>query len=377
MNKSNNSEDLTRIDNAQNNYELFYLSIGSTLTLDGLHLYVILPLGLLCFGLNFLSFLAYLKINFRKIMLKHYFIVYSFCGSIISILTIICVFSRIPRYSNISFYFIFNIYRCKLFSFTTNIYLLTIILDCILLLERISYFNEKYLNYINKTNPYLISFILLIVSTLFNTTSLVVYELRNESDFYMAMIEVDKSFTYCIRNDILKTSYFKIMSLVVFLIRDVLTLLIEIILSIYAISSFNKYLKKTYIIKFAIENDTIITNNQTSTYQAKTQTNEGTISLSIKQKNNNNLIHRFSILNAKLTKMTIYLSICSIISHFGIILTYISFGSDDNSIWAHYMAFLNVISIQIKIFSNFFFFFYFNSSFRKFIINFPAQLKKL
>ena len=358
--------------------ELFFIKIGSTFIIDSLHLFLILPLGIVCFCLNFLGFLAFLKINFRKGILKHYFIVYTFCGWVISIFSIFNALSRIPRYSTtISFYVLFNLYRCKLSTIGTNLYLLMIILDCILLLERISNFHEKLEKFFKQNNPYLICLVAFIVVNILNMAQFFTFNPRNESDFYLTMNDLEKiqSFAYCIRDNLLTTPYFKIISITVFLIRDVLTLFLEIILSIIAIKTFNRNLTKSLVLTFTKGNNSnkMTTQGQAQlNYRSKINTQERRLSLSIRANNKLNII---TSLNAKLTKMTIYLSICSIVSHFGIILTYIAFGSDDNSIWAHYMAFLNVFSIQIKIFSNFFFFFYFNTSFRNFVTNFSKHLK--
>jgi hypothetical protein len=146
MNVINNESELILSSTSKNSHEIlemFYISIGSTSTIDSLYMYLVLSLGSICFGLNFLSFLAFLKINFRKRSLKHFLIIYTLSGWIIAILSIVSALSRIPRYSNIAFYFISNLYRCKFNTFGTNLYLFMIILDCILLLERISNFQEK------------------------------------------------------------------------------------------------------------------------------------------------------------------------------------------------------------------------------------------
>ena len=79
--------------------------------------------------------------------------------------------------------------------------------------------------------------------------------------------------------------------------------------------------------------------------------------------------------NKKLTQMTIYLSICSNLTHALIVSNYFIYGSDDNSILVHSTTLVAFIFALIKYISNFLFFYFFNKHFQIFVKNLPNEIK--
>ncbi len=188
--------------------------------------------------------------------------------------------------------------------------------------------------------------------------------------------------------------------------RDVVTLFLELSISILSIVYFKKYLKnrkrvfytsidvqrraqpvgtteatsvncvtnlnialpslnyneKSKTINFGIFN----ANQQPHASQSHTQTVTFAPNASVRF---DHVLNRAENYNAKLTKMTIYLSICSIFFHIIVAITYIGLIINDNTLPAHVYFLLLLVLYHIKCISNFFFFFNFNTNFRNYVFS--------
>jgi hypothetical protein len=340
--------------------EIFLIRLGSTWTLDSLYVYMNTPFGFLAFILNVLSFITLRKINFKSKNLKIYLLAYSICLLTPSFFTMFSLFSHAPRYINFSFNYFIGIYRCKLiYWISPSFYFFIRNIDCLILLERISYFVPK-LKQISSHNAYNVCFVIFFLSFIINLPYYFYLNIRNESEFYQVLNDTKKlsSFTYCTRETFFFTSYGKLILYFVTIIRDIITLLIELILNFLSIFLFKKYIKE----KLAMLTICDITSLGITNTNNKALVNFRSVGPS-----NNNVFSKLENYNSKLTKMSVCLSLTSILMSMAISAGCLAFLSDDNSLTGHYMVFFVSFFGYIKALSNFLFFYCLNDNFKKFI----------
>ena len=352
-------------------YDMFYAKIGSYPLLDSLYLFLIFPLGLIGAILNMISFVGFLKINLRKSPLKQYLIVYTLGSCFVCCIFIWFSFSRLPSHFDFAISYPMGFCRCKFISIAISLNFMNNVLDCIILLERVSNFNGKYKK-IFQINPYLICFCIFLLTSFVNSPHFFVFDIRDEKEFALYLENItllmSPSFeSYCIKNSLFKTITGTIILYMVTLIRDLIMILVEIIMSIYSIYMFKKYLSQnlnqnqiSMDLMNSNKTNITITLDQMITNQSNQGSNVMPINFVIKSK----VLIKVENFNTKLTKLTIYLSSCSILSHFGLVMIYISYNADYSSEWSHYMTLLTILLVELKYVSNFFFFIYFNKSFR-------------
>ena len=352
-------------------YNLYLAKLGSYPLLDSLFYYLILPLGIIGSVLNLISFVGFLKINLRQSALKQYLIIYTLCSFFVCCIIIWFSFSRLPVHFDFAISYPMGFCRCKFISVAITLNFMNNVLDCIILLERVSNFNGNYKK-IFEINPYLICVGVFLLTSFVNSPHFFVFDVRAEQEFGLFLKNVtllmSPSFeSYCIKNTLFKTLTGNIILYMVTLVRDVVMILIEITMSIYSIYMFKKYLSQhlnqnqlNMDLMNSNKTNITITLDQMITNQSNQGSNSTPTNFVIKSK----VLIKVENFNTKLTKMTIYLSSCSIFSHFGLLVIYISYGTDYASEWSHYMTLLTALLVELKYISNFFFFIYFNKSFR-------------
>lgn len=356
--------------------EIFYLKLGSTWLLDTIYLYIIGPLAFVGFVLNYFSYSAFHKIRFRNVALKKYLEVYTISCFILCFILMFCVLFRTPRYFNLQQNYFASIYNCKVIvCVAITIFLFINILDSILLLERLSNFdfNSKLRRFF-KFNPYKVCFLLYILSNLINISGFFVYEIKSNEDFESIQYDYEKlnTFVYCKRIPFFYTKTGKIIILITILIKHIFTLLIEMILSVCSIIKFKKYYKNTNsrlnrINNKMERNNLMIENNIAINSSKKSHLIMKSSKYSKSIQNSIRILNKIEIYNAGLTKMTIYLSIFSIINHIGLFFAYITIMIDEYNTKLHrYSGLLIILFVILKYTSNFFLFYHFNKSFRNY-----------
>ena len=295
--------------------ELYYLQLGSTWSFDSMFLFLNLPIAIGSLFLNMISYLIFdrfTKTNFNNKRTYHeYLKIYTLFSMLISFHNSINSFASAPRYFDMNTYW-FSFYKCKLaiWIFTLLYYYLNV-LDCILLMERLSSLTDGnqhnrisiYLRSFFKLNPKLISLLILIICVLVNLISFFFVSPRNDADYKEVMNDYNKivKFTYCNREGFFSNSPGTIIVVLIIFIRDVLPLIFEIILGLYSIFMFRKFLKDL---------SRELPSMNESQFDSKTVTTS----------RNNPTLNKIENYNEKLTRMTIYLCICSILSHIGVAL---------------------------------------------------------
>jgi hypothetical protein len=331
--------------------ELFYLKIGSTVVLDLLYFLVISPLGFFGFFLNLLSFIIISKIQIKKIQLKIYFQAYTIACSLTCLLPAFLFLTRSPRYVQTYKSYYIGIYRCKIMPFNLTTFFFINLLDCFILLERSSHF-RTFLKKIAKINPHLVVFTFTCICISLDFPNYITNDQRFDYEFdeafnnYSILIQ----FTYCKRNKNVLVTIFPIVSIIV---KDILLLVFEISLAIYSIVLFKNYIKKMKLKNFTNKR---ISFKEPIEFEPKKLTSFDIIS--------SRAIAKLKDYNLKLTKVTIFLSVCSISSHIGLLICYVIFFLNDNSILAHSSYMLCLLFLYLKCFSTFAVFYRFNQNFR-------------
>ena len=272
--------------------------------------------------------------------------------------------SRAPRYFNFSFNYLIIISRCKfLYWIGPNFSYMVRLMDCLILLERISYFAPN-LKIIFSKNAYAVCFFTYLFAFLMNTPYLFHLNLRDQSEFNASItnITILNTFTYCKREIFFSTKIGKIIVYLNIFFLYAFTLLIEVSLTIWLIYSFKKHIKEKFDLLSGprkislIIHTSIFKSNQIQ--MVKLDQNDVKINRSFKK------LRRFS---SRLTKISIYLSLCSILICITGTICGIVFIDDNNSITGHYISLLITIMSYFKYISNFFIFYYLNDQFKSYI----------
>ena len=329
--------------------ETYYQRIGSTWVVDSLFVFLMLPFGTISCCLNILSLVAFFKIKnqLNKSKLTNYFKIYTLSSFFASfILTF--YFITAPRYFDFVNSYWIGVFCCKIAQYVLTLYFFNNILDIFILFERCTHFVDRLKPY-SRFNPYVVCLITFIVCNVINFPYMFAFSAQQEDVLNEAMVDPDlpQNFTYCKRE--FTTSYGRIILMAVAFLRDFVTLFLELAASIISIVLFRRFLFKR---KLVIQNQ-----NQAMIHNLNNQTENMPDALSRAEK-----------FNLKLTKMTVYLSICSIILHMTIALSYIAVVviSSDSGILSNSVTVFCCMAIHIKYMSNFIFFFYFNQHFRDF-----------
>jgi hypothetical protein len=307
------------------------------------------------FVLNCLSYFILSKIKRKtKKILYSYLTIYTLFSMSICILNTLLAILSSPRYFDFIFTEPASIVKCNLLSWTNSSnYFFLNILDCILLLERLTAITKNatiksFFNY----NPNLICFFVFLASNLLNITSFFITNGRSDMEYNQVVHDLDKltNFTYCYRQPFFSNQIGRSLVVVTIALRDFVTLLIEFILSLYSIIIFKRYIKQQ-----SMESHSIQTINSSGS------------------QNQIEMIKKIEKYNINLTKMTIFLSMCSTISHIGVAMFYVQLSNSSNdentSFIRQYSAFVSICLVNLKCLSNFFLYYNFNLNFKYFFRN--------
>ena len=337
--------------------EIYYIKIGSTWYTDNIATFLITPIGFIAMCLNFISLIVFQRINNQTNLIK-YFRVYTFLSFIACLIGMFYFITSVRYFNFVNTYWI-SFYTCIVCQYLITIDFYANILNCLILLERISHFKEK-LKKFSDYNPYIICLIAFLICNLINLPYIFYYPPREDKEYEDAMSDFNLSssnFTYCGRNQFLQTIPGQIILFIVILIRDFMTLLFEFGTSIASIMYFKRYVKKKRNL-LILTNQLNLRNNSSCNYDSQRNILEI----------NDSRLNESENFNSKLTKMTIYLALCSLLLHITVILGFlIAFWIfKQNSTIVNYFTLLSLLVGFIKYFSNFLFYYKFFKSFRNF-----------
>jgi hypothetical protein len=160
-----------------------------------------------------------------------------------------------------------------------------------------------------------------------------------------------ESFSYCGRSDFVKSNLGGILSLIMIIIRDLLTVLFEIMLNIYSIYYYRMFLKRKHQLAVAQVSSIILDQEENDRNKVKSQ--------------------KITKSDVNLFLMTIYLSLLSVFFHLFTGIAFFFLLYYKTNVYVTYSLFLCCLTIScFKFFSNIFVFNSFNSKFQ-------IELKKI
>ena len=353
---NNNLSQIDLIDN-------YYNKIGSTWLSDSFALFLLTPVGALSILLNLLNFIAFMKMNHnnnnnhQQSNLNRYFRVYTFI-CLLGCFIAMFYLSTSAHYLKYRYSYFVSLYRCVISQYLTTIIFYAHVLECIIMVERLSFFKQTF-KVFAKIDPYKLCLIAFIICNLINLPYMFYYTIRSEQEHIEAINDFNltyKEFTYCRRNPTFQTSYGKTILIIIVIVRDILTLILEFAISFASIIYFKKYLNERRHL-FCLN----ITNNSDSNH----------VSLRYIIDITEYSLYRTENFSANLTKMTIYLSSCSAILHLSIAACYVIvvYIFNNSSLISNYFSLGCVLVGYVKYISNFYFFYKFFRNYRQFLKN--------
>ena len=347
--------------NYYNNYtyshlidENFFLKIGSSWLLDSIYLVVISPLSMIGFALNLISYFTFLKIKLKETKLYKYLKVYTLSSSLICFMLGFIFITYSPRYFKDFYHPIVKFYRCRIVSYAVLcLFFFNNLLDILINIERISIFTDRF-NFHRNVNPYKLSTILVVICFVINSPFIFTYEMTSDEIYFNQNV-----FNYCTPNEFGKSRLGIWFNMSVIVIRDVITLILEIIASLILIyfyqRYFNNFSSSYYNMSYNVNDDiTTFSFNKTNGSIYKRENLESKIKY-MKQK------------GRKLLVMTLILSFFSIITHLlsAIIFVFVINSLGQNRFLHFSLVCLCCLCLAFKHSLNFFIFYIFNSNFQK------------
>ena len=251
--KNNNITNITDL------HELFLLQIESSWFNDSLYLFLITPLAIFGTITNAICVLIFLKKEFKSINLFKYYLIYSLNSFAIST-TMMLSFLLAHRYFfDLSISLLARVFSCLIFpSFVSILFFFGNILDIAVNLERASSLSVTYKKF-SKISPYLVSFIGLVFSTLVEIPSMFMERVSTDQEINDAQYNYNKlkTFDTC-PNTLIATPIFETSFIILeYTIKDVITLILVIGSNVSSFILFKKFFnkKKALIQSPVIEND--------------------------------------------------------------------------------------------------------------------------
>ena len=294
--------------------------IASTWDLDVFYVFLITPMNAIAFVFNTLSFIILYTTTKPKKVFYQYLQVYSFNASLGSLLAVCSYWTFSPLFNEFAWSQHARVYRCVIFGFIGGtLYFFSNLLDVIIVIERLSLLFNFRFKYWNHKSPYLLSVVLYAACALVNLPLL--FMIRGKSDDELAIEANNTDKEYCSQVEFSKTVLGIIIDLVSFVVRDIITLGLEVTFSIMSIVKVHK---------FRVE------------YSETSHTG-------------NRLEIKIYDTERRLVYLIIYLSLLSIASHFISFLSSVSFFIISlEHIFGDYLNLIAVFSTSIKLISNFF-----------------------
>ena len=335
--------------------EKFYLVIGSTWVYDSIYLFFISPWYLINVLMNLFSYyvLTRIKLNRKTRKFYIYLKIYVLDCALMSLIGSTLFVSYSSRYFRFSLSFVARIFRCQIYnSVVTLLYYYSNILDILITIERLSQFMLRPNTSFNKSSPYKACFVAFIFCLILNSPAFLWNDIISDYEFYngardLANIE---SFSYCGRSEFIKSNFGSISSLLMIIIRDFLTVIFEIILNIYSIYYYRKFLQRKnqlvhhgQIASVVLDHDRGGQNN----HHAKEH-------------------ERLTTSDVNLFLMTIYLSLVSVFFHSFTGISFFFVIYFKSNYFLTYSFFLSCLVFScVKFFFNLIVFYLFNNKFRK------------
>lgn len=313
----------------------FLESIGSFWILDFLYIYLLTPTTIAGFFLNILS-LKILHNKKFKASIYHYLKVYTFNSAMINFLSISSFMFMSKRIFLFTNNFISSTFHCYIFlPLMANFLFVSAIFDIIIGFEQIALF-KKNLKIFKKSHTHWVSTITIVVVFILHLPYTALYKRSNAS--------LNFNNTTHIVNYLGKTEFSSSLLGVVYLsleffIRDVLSMLILLVISIFSIF----FMKKHFSRKLSRYGNSVLRRN--SIYY-----------VSFKKKLNRS--------DRKLTQMIVFKCFLSIIEHILLLFLWYSYNRKPDFV-ANVIKFVSNYFVTLKHSINFVTFYIFDANFKK------------
>jgi hypothetical protein len=224
--------------------ENFYLNVfGSTWSLEIIYLAIILPLSIIGFFLNILSIFIIVKIKKNNInIIYNYFAIYCINSTLMMILVGPSFYYFTPRIIGLRldlFAKIFNSYMANLFVPAS--FLFGRLFDILICYDRLTLFKPNIKSASKPIFSYIISFFISVICLTINLLSFLRIRIASDEEIEINLMRcINKtSIFYLNGRGIFGNNFIVIGSLLFF--RDILTLFLEISISILLVIKFKQY----------------------------------------------------------------------------------------------------------------------------------------
>ena len=316
--------------------DIFYRNIGSSSVLDLIYLCCFVPIGFVGMLLNLYSCLVFIRIRDNQRRLYDFMVANAVVGSLLCSLIVFEFMTFSPRYVDwlAAFSLTSRVFRCIVFNFIgSTLFFITSVIDLFLLLDRLAVFDVKYKKLLVFSPPVTCS-IIVFSCFVINLPFFFYQQTHSDDDFQYELknLAANSSYVFCYRDQFMSSTYGLIIYSFVILIKDVLTLCIQIYECTMLFIHFRRFL---------------------SSKIARVQSSSSGHDFERAKKR-------------KITFMIIYFSSFSVIMHFSMIYL--------NSLYLIQLVFsdtalIPVMILSIKPLSNFVIFFAFDNNFRSSIIS--------
>ena len=337
---------------------------GFTYITDGLHLFLLAPTSQIGFMFNLIALSVLLKKKFNKLPVFVYLRIYTI-NSLCANLAISFIF--LPNsYNYIEFtncyYSIFyaSYVLCPVLNFAV---IFGSLLDVCISLERISHFKPK-LKKVLKYSPLFMSLMAFIISIIFSS--------RYFFQFKPSYIEIKLNSTITIKlyrwinTEFSKTQFGNLTEHLIYCLRDLVLLVVQVILNVYSVNQLKVQLSKKKLMlktslcrRILIKNQSILT-NMISNDESYSNIQQIIINGAMKRP------------DQKATIMVIILCTFSIMEHIFLCVMAIYFNIHQNKT-AYLLGALGNLSIAVKHGANLVIFYFFNKIFKR---EFRSTFKK-
>jgi hypothetical protein len=336
-----------------NNFDYFLTQTGSTWLSESIFFYLVTPFGIFGILLNILSLIILFKLQEGSFSIFKYMRVFTINSVLLSLMIFLFIFTHLPRHFQFSITYLARLYRCVIMINVANMLnFYESILNILIMLERISSFVLKFKKYTN-IPPYRTSLLCLIGCIFICIPTYFLSYVKTQDEFIHDIEHYNESrveLKFCHKTYFSQTVYGKFFITIVILIMNGLTVLVEIYLTSITLVNFKRYLRKR---------SCLYSGNNKSRAQL----------LLGGQINNRNQVRFSTILNKSshnLTKMSVQFSVISSFSNIFILFyNFVMLFKNENCFYYYYATFGACLITLIKLCLNFFFFYFYNSNFRK------------
>ena len=346
--------------------EQLFEIIGYSQIIEDLNVYLLTILNGLGVILNLVSFFIFKSNRFKSTPIFDYFKVYTLNSAILCLFMTFNFLSSTYDHFDVSYKYEMKIYSCYVYSaiFTTT-YFYSAVLDVYISLERLFNFKPSLTRIKNLSFKMVCSF-LFIVCLAINFPYFFVYD-PIQLDASLDGKYVSKVYLFGF-SEFGKSDIGKIITLIIYFIRDVVTLIMEVILNTISIFLLKKHLSLKKDMMFhksdkrtVDESQDKATPDRTDLHNITTEENhlKGNNNLNIIISNKNDFLNK---VNKNITIMVVAMCILSAIMHLSFINCTIIFTITQDTTAGPY-CFASNLTISLKHFSNFFFFLFFNHLF--------------